>query len=620
MTLFEKMRATELFSSIDLHFAEFMARQSGSTVSEELENALFVTAALLSRAVQQGHICLSRTDLENERQILETKGIGFQKNDLDLVARSDGVALAEEVRKGEVKPLVLAGGSLYLYRYFQYEENMMARLDHFSGTRELNAAEREVVSRHLNDSRLFQQAKGVLNWQKVAAFYSVKNRLSIISGGPGTGKTTTLAKILCMLYEMNPTLKIALAAPTGKAAARMGEAVVHIKKMMLEQIPEMEEAIGRIPEDTGLTIHRMLGTRQHSLQFRYNREKRLPHDVVIVDECSMIPVPLMSKLLDAVRDDARLILLGDKDQLASVEAGRCFGDLCDSSAINTFSKELADEYVSFSGEVLPTCKEKRRSLVQLQQSYRFPDASAVGRISRLINRGDRASAGEAYELAVSEASSKDDIPVIWHENGDHRQMLKELEPLILSNFSQVVAAQSAQQALRALAAFRVLACVKKGPYGVNQLNSAIEAILEKNKLIDRAEPFYENRPVMVLQNSYAAQLFNGDIGIVRSDPAGHKRVYFPPLSDGEERSFLPSVLPEHETVFAMTIHKSQGSEFDSVMLVLPIHESPVLTRELLYTGITRTKGRVELFSTRRMFIAAAVRKVARNSGWSQRHA
>ena len=610
------LKKTNLFSSIDLHFAEFIGRHSK-------DQTTILAGALLSRSVQQGHICFSIAEMGMERITLQKGQIEIptlEKWVRTLETETDAVSSAEEARTGKIRPIVLDGDSLFLHRYFSYEESMIQNIQKFTAPLSLSSDEQAIVQKQLQDPRIFEDEPGAVNWQKVAAFNAVKNRFSVISGGPGTGKTTTLAKILCILYEVNPSLNIALAAPTGKAAARMGEAVKNIKKELIDEIPEMAETINRIPEDSGSTLHRLLGTQWHSEQFKFNRENRLPHDLIIVDECSMISVPLMSKLLEALKDSARLILLGDKDQLASVEAGRCFGDICESSAVNAFPKDFIADFRQLSGEELPH-HEGGRSIVQLMKSYRFPDDSMVGRISVLINKGDAHSADKALELAkhgVPIIDSEKEIPVTWHESRNRKAMQTGLAPIMAAHFRKVSDAVSPLEALNALEGIRVLACIKESDFGVVKLNAEIERILDHENLINMDGIFYENRPVMILKNDYSLKLFNGDIGIVRNDDEGNRRVYFPAADQGEVRSFPPSLLPVHETVYAMTIHKSQGSEFHTVVIVLPSKDTPVLTRELLYTGITRAKGQVEIFGTDDIFTGAVIRKVTRTSGWRKK--
>jgi exodeoxyribonuclease V alpha subunit len=613
MSLIEKLKNTRIFNSIDLHFANFMGAQSQS-------ESTVLASALLSLAVQQGHICLHLDDLD---QSIVTS---LNKEDISIPGsdtwaeqlRSNGKIVGNRAsfRAGNMTPLILDEKSLFLERYYNYEENLVDKIQALSQPLTLEPGTRHLVSHALNDSRIFEKIEHEVNWQQVAAFQVIMNRFSVISGGPGTGKTTTLAKILCILYEMYPELSIALAAPTGKAAARMGEAVKCIKKQLIREIPERKDAILRIPDASGSTIHRLLGTRMYSDKFKFNEENRLRYDMVIVDECSMISLPLMAKLLEALKDNARLVLLGDKDQLASVEAGRCFGEICESSRVNTFPSYFASDFMEITGVNIPRHNDSGRSIVQLLKSYRFPDESMVGKVSREINRGDPSSAIITLKATKSIPSSPEDseIKISWHEAPTKAVLHKDLAPLVILHFKAISTSDSHLDALNALNKVRILTCVKHGDFGVCKLNEKVEEILSKSGLIRKDEIFYENRPIMILKNDYSLKLFNGDIGIIRSDENGIRRAWFPTTDDDTMRSFAPSLLPQHETVYAMTIHKSQGSEFDTVIMVLPIRETPVLTRELLYTGITRTRGRIELFATEKIFKQAIASKVTRKSG------
>jgi len=610
--LIEQLKNTRIFNSIDLHFAEFMGIQSRS-------ESTVLASALLSFAVQQGHICLHLDDLDPEiAASLRKEGITIPDPDTwatQLGLNRGVIGDPDSFKTGCITPMILDGKALFLERYYNYEESLVEKIQALSRPLKLEPTAKNLVSQALNDPRIFEKNGDEVNWQQVAAFQVITNRFSVISGGPGTGKTTTLAKILCILYEMNPELSIALAAPTGKAAARMGEAVKSIKKQLVREIPEREEAILRIPDTSGSTIHRLLGTRMYSDRFKFNDENRLKYDMVIVDECSMISLPLMAKLLEALKDDARLVLLGDKDQLASVEAGRCFGEICESSSVNVFSADFAETFKDITGVEIPRHGVTSRSIVQLLRSYRFPDESMVGKVSRDINRGDPSSAIAALKTMKIPSSPDDsEIKVIWHEAPNSAVLHKELAPLIRKHFKAIGTAESQLDALNALNNVRILTCVKQGDFGVYKLNEKVEEILGKAGLIRKDEIFYENRPIMILKNDYSLKLFNGDIGIIRSDEDGIRRAWFPSTGEGTMRSFAPSLLPQHETVYAMTIHKSQGSEFNTVIMVLPIRETPVLTRELLYTGITRTRSRVELFATENIFRQAVESKVTRKSG------
>jgi len=445
----------------------------------------------------------------------------------------------------------------------------------------------------------------------VAAFVSVTKCFCVISGGPGTGKSTVIAKILALILEQagDRKMRIALAAPTGKAAARLQEAIQKGKEMLPAE-DHFKEAI--ITEAS--TIHRLLGTVAGSPYFRHNAENPLPVEVVVIDEASMVDLALLSKLVQAVPADARLILLGDRDQLASVEAGAVIGDICNTGHVHGFSGEFCKKIEEITGGRIDTIPESgsepdiRDCVVQLEKSYRFGKDSGIGALSRAVNRGDGDTA-----MSLLKNGEYDDIK--WKVLPPPNVLERALRETVIECYKPYLKAEDPLKIFHLFERFRVLCALRKGPFGVSALNLLVEQVLKKEKLIDPDRPWYQGRPLLITRNDYNLELFNGDIGIILPDPASNNdlRAFFM-SANGLLRKFLPVRLPEHETVYAMTVHKSQGSEFDSVHLLLPDRDTPVLTRELIYTGITRARKGVEVWGTDRVFLKGVGRRTLRASG------
>jgi exodeoxyribonuclease V alpha subunit len=588
------------FESIDLQFGDFINRVSGNP-----SDALWLGAALVSRGLRQGHTCIDINIAAGADASAGDKADAFHLPEVSEWLAALRAATNAVGAPGDFKPLILdAKGRLYLQRYWQYENELARCVRDKAGS-----AGNEVDGGQLGErlAKLFpEDGGGGPDMQKVAAFAAVRNNFCVISGGPGTGKTTTVMKILALLLSRNTGLKIALAAPTGKAAARLEQAV----SGALEKSGLPAEIAAAMPNEAH-TIHALLGARHGSPRFRRNRGNPLPHDVVVVDEASMVDLALMSKLLDAVRPEARLILLGDKDQLASVEAGCVLGDLFDGEAAGVFSGGFTAEYNKITKEQLISAADAEPeytladSFVLLNKSHRFSAGGAIEKISGAINTGD----GEgALELLKSGGDAR------WTEAAGTDEFYKTVRERVVAEYGEYLNAGDAVAALAKFEKFRILCALREGPRGVETLNRLAERALAEAQLISGEGRWYAGRPVMITRNDYNVNLFNGDIGIVLPDPGdGGLRAFFP-SAEGAPRGIRLARLPAHETAFAMTIHKSQGSEFDGVLMVLPPADSKILTCELLYTGVTRCRERVEIIGNTGIFIQAVKRRIARYSG------
>ncbi|MFC1895356.1 exodeoxyribonuclease V subunit alpha [Thermodesulfobacteriota bacterium] len=593
-----------ILSRLDIHFATLTARLAGTDVPE-----VSLAAALVSSYTREGHICLDLSSVQGKQLLKRDDG---EKPVVCPELKEWCKKLKKSIvvgNPGQYKPIVLDDRfRLYLFRYWDYQEKLVESIRRRVNEDKINinvAALRDQLQRlfPVNDER-------EMDWQKVSGFAAVMKKFCVISGGPGTGKTTTAAKILALLVEQanSEKVRIALAAPTGKAAARLQE-TIKLAKDKLNSSDTIKEAI---PEEAS-TIHRLLGSIPDSPYFRHNAQNPLPADVVVVDEASMVAMALMSKLIQALPSRARLILLGDKDQLASVEAGAVLGDICDTGNSHSFSEGFCKDVKEVTGYEIENSKGGRGPtiqdcIVQLRKNYRFGNKSGIGAVSYAVNAGDD---GLAMELLAS--GKYDDIR--WTNLPQYTALRQTIRDIVLEGFGDYLRARDPIRIFQLFERFRILCALRKGPYGVTAINFFVEEILEEKNLIKPEGEWYAGRPVLITRNDYNMRLFNGDVGIVLRDKEARNefRAFFPSI-DGTLRKFHPLRLPEHETVFAMTIHKSQGSEFDKVLLILPERESPVLSRELLYTGITRAKERVHIWGTEDIFRTAVSRHTERTSG------
>ena len=515
---------------------------------------------------------------------------------------------------GEWKPLILDNvGRLYLYRQWQAEHLLAAELTtRGEGLRE--KIDLDILADGL--LRLFPlRSDGRPDEQAIAAATAVLKNFTVISGGPGTGKTTTVVKVLALLLEQAESpLRIALTAPTGKAAARLRESISRARAAL----PCSPAVRGAIPVETA-TLHRLLGANAAGTAFRYGPERQLRVDVVILDEASMVNLTLMQQLVSALPKTAQLIILGDRDQLASVEAGAVLADLCaggEGGPSVEFAALLAELFEQ-GGRTKSSLPPGRGGLgwggsladaiVTLKESRRFAAQGAIGTLCRLLNAGD----GEAALRLLRSG----DPQALWADLPEPAALTAALADEVDGWVSDYLAAQDPQEALRRFGNFMLLTALRQGPVGSITMNQRIEELLIRRQRIAGGKLWYAGRPVMITRNALGQDLFNGDIGLCLPDPAadGALRVFFTTAS-GEARGLAPLTLPAHETAFAMTVHKSQGSEFSRVLLLLPGQRSAILTRELLYTAVSRARDSLKIFGDAETFVAAARERVVRSSG------
>ena len=611
---------------LDLAFARFLHQRQ-----PDAAGLVLLAAALASHQLGRGQVCLDlATTLCAPETILllppEGEGDAPQPTRpgelLARVTRQQWEALLGQsslvARNGDQNgaPLVLAAGRLYLHRFWAYSrlvaDQLQQRLSQTLPVPERLSQRLDVLFAGLRSPE--ETRREAIHWQSVAAAIAARGAFTVISGGPGTGKTTTVMRLLGLLQELaleqGARLRIRLAAPTGKAAARLTESI----GQTAGSLPEAVRA--HIPTEAA-TLHRLLGSRPDTRHFVHHRRNPLHLDLLVVDEASMIDLEMMAALLDALPPAARLVLLGDKDQLASVEAGALLGELCANAETPGYTPETVTWVRSGTGyDLEPYAGAGSRldqQIVVLRKSHRFGGGSGIGTLARAVNAGDpeqvRAVWGQGFadirRAAVAHTDDRAFARLV--RDGDSSGPAAAnatARPAGFRAYLDLVAQGPAapdreeawfQRVLEAFGRFRLLAAVRRGDWGVQGLNRATARHLAGAGLIAAEQGWYAGRPVMVTRNDYSLGLMNGDIGIAlpvwepATAGAGHPlRVVFP-MPDRSFKKVLPSRLNDAETAYVMTVHKSQGSEFDHTVLVLPDVSSPVLTRELVYTGITRAR-------------------------------
>lgn len=619
ITLLDKLKSSGMIVPLDFHLAMFFTRQS--TLTDALAKARFAfLITWLSIEVRAGHVCINIADLN--KQHLEYRFGRELANqiltDLDSPTFADWMHLITQLGMDMISdgsllsPFILNRNRLYFQRMWLYETHVAQYFNHSLQ----NTTPSDAVKQCLTSLFDEEDDNAEIDWQKVATATATSRKVTIISGGPGTGKTTTISKILATLVvvhqqQSSVPLKIIAAAPTGKAAARLTESLAKA----IATLPVSASTKAAIPVEA-ITLHRLLGAKAGSNKYRYDANNPLNLDVLLIDEASMIDLPMMSSVIAALPKHARLILLGDKEQLSSVEAGAVFGDLCE-LLTRGYSTEHVALIKQLTGYDLAAKADKLSiadSICLLQKSYRFDSQSGIGILANLIKEGQATKAlrllnDNAYTditFDIMNNNHQYQAAIDWCCKGyqHYLQTIKSAEydtKYILSIFSQ----------------FRLLCALREGPFGVQGLNKIIEKGLHQKGMVSikKHDPWYIGRPVMILKNSFSLGLFNGDIGITLPSADDHHKlkVYFL-LPNGEIKGFTPFRLPEHETAYAMTIHKSQGSEFEHVAVILPNEYSPLLTRSLLYTAITRAKENVTIFASTAIIETTIHSQINRQSG------
>ncbi len=622
---------------------------------------VLMASALLAHLEGQGHSCLGLADLlRKPADLLGWAAAPAAALDMTLKAlpadpeawraalRASPLVMLDEpgaAAPTSLTPLVLRGDKLYLRRYWGYERRVAAQVLQRGAAFE---AVDPVAARGWLDL-LFPAPEAVadaaaaeppVDWQKVACGVALRGRFSVITGGPGTGKTYTVARLLALLLAVSPAperLRVALAAPTGKAAARLKQSIAAaldgLQPALGDRLP-LRQLAGQL--GAARTLHSLLGARPDTRRFRFDAAHPLEIDLLIVDEASMVHLEMMAALLEALPAAARVVFLGDKDQLASVEAGAVLGDLCRHAEAGRYQPATAAFVASVTGQTLPPQFVRggpalAQQTVMLRQSRRF--GGPIGQLALAVNAGDAsaaarllrpgaAQAGGAPVLGLDAASPAVVVRLALHgrpgAEGGYRRYLETLKARPASA-DPAAHATWVQSVLADFDRFRLLCAVREGDWGAAGLNLAVERALADQGWLARRGEWYEGRPVMVTRNDAAVGVFNGDIGIVLrpADAGAPLRAWF---ADGPAlRSVGVSRLADVETAFAMTVHKAQGSEFDHTVLVLPRETSRALTRELVYTGITRARSAFTLVSGRPEALRSALgRRTRRSSGLLER--
>ena len=567
--LLSKMKNLHLVTDTSANIAEFLCGLEKNLLSANEKQTLALASALLFEWVSSGSICLTKNNIETfyEKNKETLSGIGFPdwEEIKNVLSKS---SCCTQDPENEHKPLVLSDERIYFYKYWIYEESLAAKV------LKLSKLPGKYMEKGLPITnvfiKLFQDPKSIE--QKNAAEKVIKNRFSVITGGPGTGKTTTVAKIIAGILSVYPDERIVLAAPTGKAAARMTEALLSENtKKSLKGFVE-DDVLQKIWSLEGKTLHRIL--EKNFGKPEKNRLNPVSADLVIVDEASMVDIVMFSALLDALSVETSLILLGDKDQLASVDAGNVLADIC-------ACRELLPE----------------GTVSELKTSHRFDEHPGIGRLAAAVN--NQKDAGEVAEICKEE-----------HDLNFSTKTLQAITETAKQKYSFLSdSSLEPKEILKKLNDFKILCPSKEDSFGVANINMEIESALA----INATDAFYNGRPIMITKNDNAnTGLVNGDCGVILKRD-GSTKAWF--AQNDSIRPFNISELPAFETVYAMTIHKSQGSEYDSVLVVLPENDMPMLTKELLYTAITRAKQKVEISAKESVLEYTLKNSAARNSGF-----
>lgn len=575
-----------------LRFASFFAN-----------DPVYPFANQLYKKLLEGHICLDLTEpCQAEINVIS----------LDDLDKSSFISRHAQ----DIKPFIIQNNKLYLYKYWVYEERVIRFIQQSIANNALFAQRYETLRNTtippdlLDTFADLNQNTPYIDWQFIALVKSFLNGFSIITGGPGTGKTTTIAKLLQLLLIEKSDLQIALAAPTGKAAIRMKEALLN--NANYQKINHL------FSEPEGLTIHRLLGSIRDKHTFKHHKNNQLKYDVVVIDEASMVDLPLMSKLIQALPSTARLILLGDQNQLSAVGAGSLLKDLCDnvpnltqiSSKLGTLLSNMLHAAQMVQIEVQDQACLLENAITQLQVSRRFSNTSEIGKLSHaILTNGSDSLQSESNPIRYyfEPREQKDFVHIDLEYNEDYIDQF-------VRHYIEYIDESNVVKALEKLNTTRILCAVKESDHGVYKLNQRIENKLVSLNYIQKDKVFYNHMPIIITQNNPELNIFNGDIGLIRDGMA-----YFG-TGDGAVMALQPALLTAHyETVFAMTIHKSQGSEFDNVLVILPQNlENKILTKQLLYTGVTRAKKRVIIQTQLPVLQQTLETEVTRISGISNR--
>ena len=668
-----------LITPLDRHFALELAQLHQSQL-ETLDEAhtsdgsyrelFLLICALLSKQLSQQHTCLPIHQIALDNPMLEQVShcrITCTHSELTVILAQfpcissvSNTAEPESLTAGSTlvsTPIVLDSGDLYLQRYYQFETQVSDYLIQLSKSQGSQVTDATKASLDILFPASPSDVAPVFDWQKIATATAFSKKLAVITGGPGTGKTTTVTKLLFLLSQES-LMTIRLVAPTGKAAARLSESIKASKVRLKQELAPYADQINldnlsRVPEEAS-TLHRLLGVIPNSHQFRHHKDNPLRLDLLVIDEASMVDLPMMHKVLSALPSHARLILLGDQDQLASVEAGAVLADICAGLKLNNphadskwqmrYSAHYAQALSTLTGfdlnRFISESPKIGDSLCMLMHSHRFKGDAGIGQLAAAVNNSDKARIMEVWQRGYEE------LTWIEHQKTHSGNTgLDELLSLAVTHYRRYLelakgASSTPTEIIDCYNEFRILCAMRAGEYGVDGINLGVTNALKQAKLISTELEFYQGRPVIIQSNDYNLGLFNGDIGLILLDSdqsqqgLSDKNEASPPhhtpprlmahfiQADGSILKVLPARLPSHDTCFAMTVHKSQGSEFSSVSLVLPLWPSlaqkQLLTKELVYTAITRAKQHFTCLGSQTVFEHASLQATQRSSGLARR--
>lgn len=606
-------RCSEKLSEIkpvDFFLAKKLVEEiSDVELSKSDSSLLFHIIMALSHALGDGHSCLSLDGIAEK--VLWKSEIGDAENK-DGFYFPNFSTLHDLLSKLPIEhssklPVVFELDRLYLRRYWTFEVEVAVKLNVFMENKfSIDTKNAKTIISALFNQKSFEE----IDNQRVAVANSLDKQLSIIAGGPGTGKTTTVTKLLLALQMINnSSLRIAMAAPTGKAAQRLTESINKTKSKVISECELPVNLLEAIPEESS-TLHRLLGPIKNSHNFKFNETNLLEIDILLIDEISMVDLPLMARILRALPDHARLILLGDADQLPSVAAGSILADIAPRDRLG-YKSENASYLNDLTGYELEVNPDGIDHLSLLTYSHRFSGSGGIGKLADAVINGHEQVAWELLFSGEKELNLTTDEKLIdW------------ITPLVERYIVPLFKSNDIDEAFTHLNNFRFLCATRKGDHGVKAVNETIEEILRKKGLVSFGSNLYHGKPIMVSANDYGLGLFNGDIGIVWKNNQGKLLANFPTGKDEDDnntyRTLSPARLPQVETVFAMTIHKTQGSEFENIGMILPEQDSPILSRELIYTGITRSKEHIDMLSSEALFKKATSRRIQRYSALQER--
>ncbi len=551
-------------STIDIHqvFADYFK-----------DDIISPIAYACSKKLSEGHICLDLDNYNSENATICSN---------DLIEKSKWITDKEN----EINAFIIKNNKIYMHRYFSYETEIIDAIQELIKHENSSNRIKNLLKEKSFIQQVFDENGSKVNWQLTAAILSYIHNLSIITGGPGTGKTTTIAKLLSIIFRINPDTKVALAAPTGKAAARIKESILLAKS----QIKHLDKNIKfQFDKLQSSTIHRLLGYKKGTHYFKHNINNPLDYDIVIVDESSMIGISLMAKLISSIPSNKQIILLGDKNQLASVEAGSVFGDICQSQKETNFFKksdlELLNKISNYTYNKSFLSIDKNLlsgHIIELQENYRFDKNKGIGQISNAVLNG---------------SLNTENIKTFTQDNEVHLLSNYQNFKKFFIFYHDYILERDTLKALKTFSNIRLLSPIHQGHLSVDYFNHEIESYLKDKKLLSPKIGFYHNQPIMIIQNNYPQRLFNGDIGLIRKDKNGVLQAYFED-ENGILKEINTNFINQYKTVFSMTIHKSQGSEFNQVAIVLPSlqKEKTILSKELLYTGLTRARKELWILS------------------------